>query len=196
VQADGSTLRSPDGTPIRVVGSVRDISDRLHKDELDRLINGFTNEILSVTNRVTKILEASKELKSAQEQNLNTSLDSEKNASETKSIVSAIQKIAFQTNILALNAAIEAARAGQHGKGFAVVAEEVRSLAGQSASSASQIELKLKVIQESSGAITNELKGTLPIVNEQVQSINEVKDMVDKINMMYNELINLIEKSK
>lgn len=51
-------------------------------------------------------------------------------------IIGAIEEIAFQTNLLALNAAVEAARAGQHGKGFAVVAEEVRNLAGRSASAA------------------------------------------------------------
>ncbi len=53
-----------------------------------------------------------------------------------KSIIGAIENIAFQTNMLALNAAIEAARAGENGKSFAVVADEVRSLAAESAESA------------------------------------------------------------
>jgi len=54
-------------------------------------------------------------------------------------IVTAIDSIAFQTNILALNAAVEAARAGEAGKGFAVVAGEVRNLSRRCAASAKEI---------------------------------------------------------
>ena len=58
---------------------------------------------------------------------------------EIGKIVGVITKIAQQTNLLALNATIEAARAGEYGRGFAVVAEEIRSLANESGSRATEI---------------------------------------------------------
>lgn len=67
-----------------------------------------------------------------------------------KSIIGAIEDIAFQTNMLALNAAIEAARAGENGKGFAVVADEVRSLAAESAESAKK---SADILNESEEAV-------------------------------------------
>ncbi len=62
-------------------------------------------------------------------------------------IVDVIKGIADQTNLLALNAAIEAARAGEQGRGFAVVSEEVRKLAEQSSTSATQIATLIANVQ-------------------------------------------------
>lgn len=67
--------------------------------------------------------------------------------------VSAIHKITQMTHILALNATIEAARAGAAGKCFAVVAGEVKSVAGEIARLASEMDGELREAFEALSAV-------------------------------------------
>ncbi|MEK5037600.1 methyl-accepting chemotaxis protein [Sporosarcina sp. FSL K6-3457] len=107
---------------------------------------------------------------------------------EVSSILNVITAIAEQTNLLALNAAIEAARAGEHGKGFAVVADEVRKLAEQSQSSATEIYEIVEGIQvdtansvEIMEQITTSVQGGVDVSNEAIEKFNHILQSLKEI---------------
>ena len=88
-------------------------------------------------------------------------------------IIGLIQAIAAQTNLLALNATIEAARAGEAGRGFAVVAQEVKSLAGQTASASQHVADHVRAIQDATSQAVEAI-GTIDAKMVQAEQFSAV----------------------
>jgi len=103
--------------------------------------------------------------------------------------IESISEIADQTNLLALNAAIEAARAGEHGRGFAVVAEEVRKLADESETSATEIANETKSMIEISNQAQKRSREAYTLVEES-------QEVATKGVELLNELTNKAKKNK
>ncbi|QTP59469.1 HAMP domain-containing protein [Billgrantia antri] len=112
---------------------------------------------------------------------VSTMHDISESSHKVSDIIGVIDSIAFQTNILALNASVEAARAGEHGRGFAVVAQEVRSLAGRSASAAGEIRTLIKASLEKVDVGTARVDQAGQTMSEIVAAVQRVSDIMDEI---------------
>lgn len=89
-------------------------------------------------------------------------------------VTEAISAISKQVNLLALNATIEAARAGEAGKGFAVVANEIKQLAKQTASAATEIQSRIHHVQQVTST-------TIAGINEAAEIVSENSGIVATI---------------
>lgn len=112
-----------------------------------------------------------------------------------------ISDITDQTNLLALNASIEAARAGEAGKGFAVVAVEVRKLAEETRSYASEISEMVQelladtvniseAMDEGKRSVTNGVKQ----VHQTEALFNEIATNIHQVSTETSESFHLIER--
>ncbi|WP_285594835.1 methyl-accepting chemotaxis protein [Kineosporia sp. NBRC 101731] len=101
-------------------------------------------------------------------------------SNEIGGILRIIETVAGQTKMLALNATIEAARAGEAGKGFAVVADEVKQLAETTTASISDIENKIKDIQQAADASAEATAGIDTLVDRIRESQETIAAAIEE----------------
>ncbi|NHN31511.1 methyl-accepting chemotaxis protein [Paenibacillus agricola] len=186
--AGGETVRDSKGVPLRVAGTIRDVTTEINKKVVVHAMNNqmqqLSASISEVVRGINSVTDQAQELAIAQEQSIEAANKAKISADETKNISNFIKEIANQTNLLGLNAAIEAARAGELGRGFAVVADEVRKLAIHSAEATGNIESSLSdmktlidQIMEHIGSMTTQTQTQAALTEQVSASMEEISNM-------------------
>jgi methyl-accepting chemotaxis protein WspA len=110
-------------------------------------------------------------------------------ANSISTVVTAIAKVADQTNLLSLNAAIEAEKAGEYGAGFSVVAREIRRLADQTAIATLDIETLVKDMLSSVSAGVMEMDKFTQDVGNNAENISQISEQMAQIIYQVQSLV-------
>ncbi|MER2191700.1 MAG: PAS domain-containing methyl-accepting chemotaxis protein [Solibacillus sp.] len=196
--ASGTTQRGEGGIPLRIAGTIRDITFEKNKEqnvaEITIRMEELSASIHEMVNGISSITLHAQELATTQEKTTLAANETKVLADETQTISNFIKEIANQTNLLGLNAAIEAARAGEHGKGFGVVADEVRKLAVNSEQATSNIESGVTLMKKSIDHIITYMTKINELAQTQAALTEQMNASVEEINAMAQDLVNFAKR--
>ncbi|MGS0765884.1 methyl-accepting chemotaxis protein [Syntrophomonas curvata] len=170
-----------DDQPGELAGSFGIAIPRYSAHELRRIAQAFTGALTEVSAAIQQTAAAAANI-SAVEKKLNDSIVSigELSASIV-TVLDSIKSIAGQTKMLGLNAAIEAARAGDAGRGFGVVAEEIRKLSEESKTTAEQIRLMTRNIEQRIEEANQGSVSALRAAEEQGAATEEIAASIEEM---------------
>ena len=181
-------------------------------EELIQSIFNVSNIATDTNKNISDLIEQINQGKKSLSESVKSINTINSSSTELLEFVKSISDISERIKLLAINASIEAARAGKSGEGFAVVANEVRKLSESSASSSSQIELRItdmtKNINEGTELINrtgknletifNKVEETIHIVDQIASSMQEqetgTKNIEKGLSEMMNDSLRLIEQ--
>lgn len=109
-------------------------------------------------------------------------------ADQIGKVTETIAEISDQVNLLALNATIEAARAGEAGKGFAVVANEIKELAKQTASAATEIKTRIDEVQNATQSTIGEIRDSAEIISQNSEIVAAIASAVEEQSATVTEI--------
>lgn len=195
-RSSAGALRDKDGVPIRIAGTIRDITFEKNKENAIDAMNESIRQLSDSINEMVKGIESvtiqAQETAIKQEQSMSAANQLKESTDETKNISNFIREIAEQTNLLGLNAAIEAARAGEHGRGFGIVADEVRKLAVNSAEATENIENGLNKMNELIDQILSHIVNMSDLTQSQAALTEQLNASMEEVNNMSESLVNIV----
>jgi methyl-accepting chemotaxis protein len=135
-------------------------------DGVAAAVEGITTQIGTAVQQVERATDIARQTLARTRDSATVVGELAEDAEQIGAVVAMIQSIAAKTNLLALNATIEAARAGEAGRGFAIVAQEVKGLAGQTATATEQIEERIAGVQGRIGSAIAAIRSIEEVVGE------------------------------
>ncbi|GGJ04844.1 PAS domain-containing protein [Paenibacillus hunanensis] len=196
--AGGTTNRDAQGLPLRVAGTIRDITFEKNKDTVVSAMTvrmeQLSQSIAEMATAIQSVTGQAQELAGAQEHSTEAANRAKVSADETQNISNFIREIANQTNMLGLNASIEAARAGELGRGFSVVADEVRKLAINSAGATENIEKSLSEMKDQIETILFQISNMTALTQSQAALTEQLNASMDEVNHMARSIADLAQQ--
>ncbi len=151
--------------------------------------NSLGSDIVNSVSYLVEISAFIQELPAKMTRDLHSVQSVVKEITDLSALVGSVHAISMQSHLLAINAAIEGSRAGPGGAAFRVVADEMRLLASNSSTVASQISEGLRrarsVVEGGMSTRISESTKALEDVSQAVASIQKLQENFEDMSQYF-----------